>query len=44
MWEIPACQVVDWTDVTEIVTAVCHHPDGKVRDLSPGYLKFEMPF
>ncbi|OMP08667.1 hypothetical protein COLO4_06236 [Corchorus olitorius] len=29
IWAIPGCQVVDWTDVTDIVTAVCYHPDGK---------------
>lgn len=30
IWEIPGGQVVDWTDITEIVTAVCYRPDGKV--------------
>lgn len=30
IWAIPGCQVVDWTDVREIVTAVCYSPDGKV--------------
>ncbi|KAK8565688.1 hypothetical protein V6N12_059243 [Hibiscus sabdariffa] len=29
IWEIPGGQVVDWTDVTDIVTAVCYRPDGK---------------
>ncbi|KAJ6390670.1 hypothetical protein OIU77_024809 [Salix suchowensis] len=29
IWAIPGCQVVDWTDITEIVTAVCYCPDGK---------------
>ncbi|KAF5953235.1 hypothetical protein HYC85_011179 [Camellia sinensis] len=29
IWAISGCQVVDWTDITEIVTAVCYHPDGK---------------
>ncbi|KAG8653438.1 WD repeat-containing protein 44 isoform X2 [Manihot esculenta] len=29
IWAIPGCQVIDWTDVTEIVTAVCYQPDGK---------------
>ncbi|GMJ00961.1 hypothetical protein like AT5G24320 [Hibiscus trionum] len=29
IWAIPSCQVVDWTDVTDIVTAVCYRPDGK---------------
>lgn len=30
IWEIPGGQVVDWTDITEIVTAVCYRPEGKV--------------
>ncbi|XVF80259.1 hypothetical protein PTKIN_Ptkin15bG0056700 [Pterospermum kingtungense] len=29
IWAIPGCQVVDWTDVKDIVTAVCYRPDGK---------------
>ncbi|GAU21136.1 hypothetical protein TSUD_10530 [Trifolium subterraneum] len=29
IWAIPDCQVVDWTDVKEIVTAVCYRPDGQ---------------
>ncbi|KAJ0962121.1 hypothetical protein J5N97_029949 [Dioscorea zingiberensis] len=29
IWDIPRCRVVDWTDVKEIVTAVCYRPDGK---------------
>ncbi|XP_048334954.2 uncharacterized protein LOC107423670 isoform X7 [Ziziphus jujuba] len=29
IWAISGCQVVDWTDITEIVTAVCYRPDGK---------------
>ncbi|XP_059651210.1 uncharacterized protein LOC132298886 isoform X2 [Cornus florida] len=29
IWAVPSCQVVDWTDVTEIVTAVCYRLDGK---------------
>ncbi|KAH0433527.1 hypothetical protein IEQ34_027010 [Dendrobium chrysotoxum] len=29
IWEIPTCRVVSWTDIKEIVTAVCYHPDGK---------------
>ncbi|XP_020697861.1 WD repeat-containing protein YMR102C [Dendrobium catenatum] len=29
IWEIPNCRVVNWTDIKEIVTAVCYHPDGK---------------
>ncbi|PIA48880.1 hypothetical protein AQUCO_01300050v1 [Aquilegia coerulea] len=29
IWDVPGCQVVDWTDIKEIVTAVCYQPDGK---------------
>ncbi|KDP23830.1 hypothetical protein JCGZ_00073 [Jatropha curcas] len=29
IWAIPSCQVVDWSDIKEIVTAVCYHPDGQ---------------
>ncbi|KAI4337995.1 hypothetical protein L6164_016352 [Bauhinia variegata] len=29
IWAIPDCHVVDWTDVREIVTAVCYRPDGQ---------------
>ncbi|OVA14741.1 WD40 repeat [Macleaya cordata] len=29
IWEISGCQVVDWTDIKEIVTAVCYRPDGQ---------------
>lgn len=30
IWEIPGCQVVDWIEAKEIVTAVCYRPDGRV--------------
>lgn len=30
IWEIPQCHVVDWTDIKEIITAVCYRQDGKV--------------
>lgn len=30
IWEVLACQVVDYTDIREIVTAVCYRPSGKV--------------
>jgi len=30
IWDIPRREVLDWTDVKEIVTAVCYRPDGKV--------------
>uniref|UniRef100_A0A0D9VNM7 Anaphase-promoting complex subunit 4 WD40 domain-containing protein n=1 Tax=Leersia perrieri TaxID=77586 RepID=A0A0D9VNM7_9ORYZ len=29
IWDVPRCQVVDWADSKEIVTAVCYRPDGK---------------
>ncbi|XP_059662179.1 uncharacterized protein LOC132308176 [Cornus florida] len=29
IWEVRRCQVVDWTDIREIVTAVCYFPNGK---------------
>ncbi|XP_022738205.1 WD repeat-containing protein 44 [Durio zibethinus] len=29
IWSISGCQVVDWTDVRDIVTAVCYRPDGQ---------------
>ncbi|KAI5402158.1 hypothetical protein KIW84_066566 [Lathyrus oleraceus] len=29
IWGIPDCHVVDWTDVKEIVTAVCYQPGGQ---------------
>lgn len=30
IWSISSCKVVDWTDIKEIVTALCYQPDGKV--------------
>lgn len=29
IWEIPGCRVLDWTDIKQIVSAVCYRPDGK---------------
>ncbi|PSS32980.1 WD repeat-containing protein [Actinidia chinensis var. chinensis] len=29
IWAITGCQVVDWTDVKDIITAVCYRPDGQ---------------
>ncbi|KAL8160499.1 hypothetical protein V2J09_002036 [Rumex salicifolius] len=29
IWEILGCQVVSWTDIKDIVTAVSYHPDGQ---------------
>jgi len=30
IWSIPDRQVVDWTDIHEMVTAACYTPDGQV--------------
>lgn len=30
IWSIDSSQVVDWTDIREIITAVTYNPDGKV--------------
>lgn len=30
IWSIPDRQVIDWTDLHEMVTAVCYSPDGEV--------------
>ncbi|XP_022849644.1 protein tipD-like [Olea europaea var. sylvestris] len=29
IWEVQGCRVIDWIDITEIVTALCYCPDGK---------------
>ncbi|KAJ6748744.1 TRANSDUCIN/WD40 REPEAT-LIKE SUPERFAMILY PROTEIN [Salix purpurea] len=29
IWAVNSCQVVDWTDIKDIVTAVCYRPDGQ---------------
>ncbi|GLU21291.1 hypothetical protein SLE2022_374370 [Rubroshorea leprosula] len=29
IWAISTCQVVDWTDMRDMVTAVCYQPDGQ---------------
>ncbi|XP_062091363.1 uncharacterized protein LOC133797470 [Humulus lupulus] len=29
MWAVSSCQVVNWTDISDIITAVCYRPDGK---------------
>ncbi|KAK9914537.1 hypothetical protein M0R45_038311 [Rubus argutus] len=29
IWGIPCCQVVDWSDVRDIISAVCYRPDGQ---------------
>ncbi|BAF10666.1 uncharacterized protein [Oryza sativa Japonica Group] len=29
IWDVRRCQVVDWADTKEIITAVCYRPDGK---------------
>ncbi|WOL10038.1 hypothetical protein Cni_G18792 [Canna indica] len=28
-WDILKCQVVDWVDIREIITAICYRPNGK---------------
>lgn len=30
IWQISDCKVVDWTETTDIVTAVSYRPDGLV--------------
>lgn len=35
LWSIPNRQVVDWTDVNEMVTAASYSPDGQVRTPPP---------
>ncbi|KNA09973.1 hypothetical protein SOVF_148630 [Spinacia oleracea] len=29
VWDVRRCQVLDWIDIKEIVTAICYRPDGK---------------
>lgn len=29
IWDISGCQVVDWTNIREMVSAVCYRPDGQ---------------
>ncbi|KAM1407542.1 hypothetical protein ACFX2F_002107 [Malus domestica] len=29
IWGISCCQVVDWSDIRDIVTVVCYYPDGQ---------------
>uniref|UniRef100_A0A803LWP1 Uncharacterized protein n=1 Tax=Chenopodium quinoa TaxID=63459 RepID=A0A803LWP1_CHEQI len=35
IWDVLRCQVVDWIDMKEIVTAVCYRPDGKFSPTDP---------
>lgn len=30
MWSIPSRKVVDWSDIHDMITAVCYYPDGQV--------------
>lgn len=30
IWDVSHCRVVDYTDVRDIVTAVCYRPDAKI--------------
>lgn len=34
LWSIPDRQVVDWTDINEMVTAASYTPDGQVRPIT----------
>jgi WD40 repeat protein len=34
IWAVNSCQVVDWTDIKDMVTAVCYRPDGQVWQFS----------
>jgi WD40 repeat protein len=34
IWSIPDRQIVDWTDLHEMVTAACYSPDGQVSEFS----------
>ena len=34
LWSIPDRQVVDWTDLNEMVTAASYTPDGQVRPIT----------
>ncbi|RDX87594.1 WD repeat-containing protein 44, partial [Mucuna pruriens] len=38
IWSIPDRQVVDWTDLHEMVTAACYTPDGQLNLLVQGAL------
>lgn len=42
IWSIPDRQVVDWTDLHEIITAACYTPDGQVFEysLNTSFLKY----
>lgn len=39
IWDVSRCRVVDYTDIRDIVTAVCYRPDAKVllKDFSFPY-------
>lgn len=30
IWDVHSCQVIDWIDLGDIITAVCYNPDGRV--------------
>jgi len=34
IWAVNSRQVVDWTDIKDMVTAVCYRPDGQVWQFS----------
>lgn len=37
IWNIPDRQVVDWTELHEMVTAACYTPDGQVKACIGGF-------
>jgi len=37
IWSVPDRQVVDWSDLNDMVTAACYTPDGQVRCLPMHY-------
>lgn len=41
IWDISAQRVVDWTDIKDIITAICYRPDGEVCDCILIYLFWE---
>lgn len=44
IWAISKCEVVDWIDMREIVTAVCYRPDGQVSLVFLGAVSLDYLF
>ena len=45
IWNVSGCNVVDWVDLKDIISAVCYRPDGKggiIGSLSGGCRLFNM--